>query len=202
VSVLEYVDDALSVARTLGRPIVIGHSMGGLIAQKLAEAGAVSAAVLLCAVAPRGISNQSPLLILKQLKHARENLLSRPIRPNERDATDLFFNHVPPVERAALFARVVPESGRAAREMSFGAIAVDERRVNCPVFSIAAEDDRWVAPRVGRQIARKYQCDHVCLAGYGHFLIGEPGWENVAEEVSRWLSSRIASPRMSAEPTR
>jgi hypothetical protein len=52
------------------------------------------------------------LLILKQLKHAREILLSRPIRPNERDATDLLFNHVPPVERAALFARVVPSTAR------------------------------------------------------------------------------------------
>src|SRR5512146_2702662 len=30
VSVREYIDDALAAARALGRPIVVGHSMGGL----------------------------------------------------------------------------------------------------------------------------------------------------------------------------
>src|SRR5919199_2799216 len=67
VSVLDYVNDALPIARALGRPVVIGHSMGGLIAQKLAEAGAVTAAVLLCAAAPRGISILTPRLVVKQL---------------------------------------------------------------------------------------------------------------------------------------
>src|SRR4051794_30593432 len=32
VTVEEYVADAFEVARSLGRPVVIGHSMGGLIA--------------------------------------------------------------------------------------------------------------------------------------------------------------------------
>ena len=41
----EFLDDALAVARTLAEPpVVVGHSMGGLVAQKLAEAGAVRAA--------------------------------------------------------------------------------------------------------------------------------------------------------------
>src|ERR671929_1502515 len=54
VSVLDYVDDALPVARALGRPIVIGHSMGGLITQKLAEAGAISAGLVPSAAGPQG----------------------------------------------------------------------------------------------------------------------------------------------------
>lgn len=47
VHLREYVDDALEVAHSLGNPIVIGHSMGGLIAQKVAEAGACRALVLM-----------------------------------------------------------------------------------------------------------------------------------------------------------
>jgi non-heme chloroperoxidase len=191
VSVLDYVDDALPVARALGRPIVIGHSMGGLIAQKLAEAGVISAAVLLCSAAPKGISLLTPRLVVKQLKHARELLFSRPIIPNARDINDLAFNRIPPSDRAALFARLVPESGRAGREMSFGTIAVDERKVRCPVLSVAAEDDCFVAPRVGRQIARKYGGDHLQLAKHGHFITGEPGWEAVAAEIARWLEPRM-----------
>ena len=47
VSLAEYVDDAREMAAALGRPAVIGHSMGGLLAQMLAEADLVAATVLL-----------------------------------------------------------------------------------------------------------------------------------------------------------
>jgi hypothetical protein len=39
---------------TVWRPIVIGQSTGGLIAQKVAEAGAVASAILSCSVPPSG----------------------------------------------------------------------------------------------------------------------------------------------------
>ena len=55
VSLNDYVEDALAAARALGTPAVVGHSMGGLIAQKLAEKNAVSAAVLVCSAPPRWI---------------------------------------------------------------------------------------------------------------------------------------------------
>ena len=77
--------------------------------------------------------------------------------------------------------------------MSFGAIAVDEQKVRCPVLSISAEDDRFVVARVGRQIARKYGADHLHLTGHGHFITGEPGWEDVAAEVARWLARRAGN---------
>jgi pimeloyl-ACP methyl ester carboxylesterase len=129
VSVLDFVDDALEVARALGDPVVLGHSMGGLIAQKMAEAGAVRAAVLLCATPPRGILATSLTLIGRQLKCLPEILGSRPIRPDRSDADWLMFNRTPAVEADAIFELLVPESGAAGREVTFGAIAVDQTRV-------------------------------------------------------------------------
>jgi pimeloyl-ACP methyl ester carboxylesterase len=187
VSVREYVDDALAAAATLGRPIVVGHSMGGLIAQKLAELDAVCAAALLCAAPPRGITVASPSLLVRQLKHAPAVLLSRPLMPDRRDAEALMFNRVPSAEHEALLARMVPESGRAGRELSLGMIAVDERRVRAPVLSVTALDDRFVVPRVGRAIARKYGAEAMELAEHAHYLLAEPGWERVADAVAAWL---------------
>ena len=75
VGIADFVADALEASRAIaGRheaqpPAVIGHSMGGLLAQKLAEAGAISAAVLLCSAPPHGISLVTPTLLLKQIKH-------------------------------------------------------------------------------------------------------------------------------------
>ncbi|HEU4643144.1 MAG TPA: alpha/beta fold hydrolase [Gemmatimonadaceae bacterium] len=192
VSMRDHVDDALGVARAMGRPIVVGHSMGGLIAQKLAEADAVRAAVLLCAAPPRGISVASASLLARQLKHAPALLLSRPLVPTRGDAEALMFNRVPPAEHDALFTRLVPESGRAGLELSLGLIAVDARRVRCPVLSVAASDDRFLAPRIGRALAARYHAELREYAEHGHFIIGEPGWERVAEEVAGWLECALS----------
>ena len=88
-------EDALEVARALGNPVVIGHSMGGLLAQKMAEAGAVRAAVLLCAAPPRGILVTSPSLIGRQLKHMPAMLGSRPLTASRGDCDWLMFNRTP-----------------------------------------------------------------------------------------------------------
>ncbi|HEX6533845.1 MAG TPA: alpha/beta fold hydrolase [Gemmatimonadaceae bacterium] len=189
VSVREYIDDAMVAARALGRPIVIGHSMGGLLAQKLAEADAVRAAVLVCAAPPRGISPMSLQLLVRQATHLPALLRSRPLVPTRADADALIFNRVPSAEHDALLARLVAESGRAGRQLALGAITVDARRVRCPVLSVTALDDRFLPPRIGRAIARKYGADLREYEGHGHFLIGEPGWERVADDVAAWLAA-------------
>jgi pimeloyl-ACP methyl ester carboxylesterase len=187
VSVKDFVADALEAARDLGRPVVLGHSMGGLIAQKMAEAGAVRAAVLLCAAPPRGILVTSLTLIGRQLKYLPEMLGSRSINPDRSDAAWLMFNRTPAVEADAIFERLVPESGTAGRELSLGAVAVDQTRVQCPVLSVTSSDDRFVVPRIGRALATKYAAEQFVADGHAHQVISEPGWEKVASRVLDWL---------------
>jgi len=191
LSVHDYVEDALEVARALGNPVIIGHSMGGLIAQKVAEAGAVRAAVLLCAAPPRGIVVTSLPLIGRQLKHLPNMLRSRPLVASRSDADWLMFNRTPPEEADTVFERLVPESGRAGREMSFGMIGVAAQRVTCPVLSVTAADDRFVVPRIGRALAKKYGADHFVADGHAHSVISEPGYAKVASRVIDWLDKVV-----------
>lgn len=187
-SLRDYVDAALNVARELGRPAVVGHSMGGLIAQKLAEEGAVTAAVLICSAPPRWISALSGGLLTHMLRYTPQLLLSRPITARRSDALALFLDRLPPEERDRVFSRIDPESGRAARELALGAIAIDARRVRCPVLSIGAGGDHFLPPRIARAIARKYRCEYREYGEHGHYIIGEPGWERVADDVAAWLA--------------
>ena len=203
VPLSEYVADATEAAELLRErhgspPVVVGHSMGGLIAQKMAEAGVVSAAVLLCAAPPRGISLTTPLLLRKQLKYLPRLLFSRPLSGTLEENIALTLNRVPREECEALHARFVPESGRAGREISFGRISVDERKVRCPVLSVSAGDDRFVVPRVGRALARKYGADYLEFAGHGHFILREPGWEEPAARIAEWIESAVP---VSSSPT-
>lgn len=191
VSVREYTDDARAVARALGRPIVIGHSMGGLIAQLLAESGDALAAVMIAAAPPRWISPLGVPLLYRMLFHLPALFLSRPIRPTRADADSLMYNRTPEAERAAQFARLVPESGRAGRELAIGAVAVDAGKIAVPMLSVGAGDDRFLPPRIARAIAKKYGGKHLEFAGHGHHIISEPGWEIPARAISEWLEQSL-----------
>ena len=94
------------------------NSMGGLIAQKLAEADAVAAAVLVAAAPPRGITPATALLLRKQVKHAWGILRQKPVRGAPEDHLELSLNRLPPDEAVAALSRLVPESGRAAPRAS------------------------------------------------------------------------------------
>lgn len=187
VSLAEFIADALEVATTLRNPIVIGHSMGGLIAQKVAEAGACRALVLVAAAPPRWIPVVSWLLLKKQLKYMKELLLHEPLLPQRDDADALMFNRTPREMADRQYPRLVPESGRAGFELSFGVEAVHEGRVTAPVLVLTGLDDRFVVPRVARALAKKYGAPLREYDTFAHHIIVEPGWEKPAGDVIAWL---------------
>lgn len=188
VSVNDYVDDAAEVARFLGRPAVVGHSMGGLIAQRLAELDLVRAAVLVTPAPPRGIPLLSWKFVVKQLKLLPRALTSRVIEPNREDMRELAFNRVPPGEQDVALDQLVPDSGRAGRELSLTGIRVDRRRVRCPLLVVAAERDQFVPARIVARVARRYGAPLRTLPDRGHMVVIEPGWERLAGDVAEWIA--------------
>jgi pimeloyl-ACP methyl ester carboxylesterase len=183
----DFADDASAVARHLGRPTVVGHSMGGLIAQRLAERGDVRAAVLVSPAPPRGITVMSPRLAIKQLKYLPSIIGSRPVVPSREDLRDIVLNRVPRELQDAMLDEMVPDSGRAGREMSITGVAVDRARVRCPVLVVAADDDRFIPKSIAERIARRYDAPIRALPSHGHMNIVEPGWEVVAAIVEQWI---------------
>ena len=188
VSLRDYIADALEVARTLKNPIVIGHSMGGLVAQKLAEKGVSRATVLMAAAPPRWIPVVSWLLLRKQVKYARALIMFEPLLPDRKDADALMFNRTPVADRETFFARLVPDSGKAGLQMSVGTIGVRDSRVSAPMLVVTGRDDQFVVPRVARAIARKYKAPIKEYESFAHHIMVEPGWERPAGDVIEWLS--------------
>jgi len=186
-SVQDFVEDASRVARDLDKPAVIGHSMGGLIAQRLAERGEVRAAVLVTPAPPRGITVMSVRLARKQLKYLPAILRSRVVHPAREDLRELVLNHVPPDQQDLVLDAFVPDSGRAARDMSIVGVRVDAERVRCPMFVIVAGDDQFIPAAIGERIAKRYGAPSRTFDGRGHMLVIEPGWQDVADVADRWI---------------
>ena len=200
VSVMDYVTDVRDATsgireRHPGAPLIlVGHSMGGLVAQKAAESVSPGAVVLLSSVPPRGIPLLSWPLFRRELKHVPEMLTSGAITVNPRDAADLFLNRVEPAEVASFLPLWAPASGRVGREITFNRIAVDSKGVRCPVLAVAGADDVAIPPRIQRKVARKYGAPFRVYEGNAHFLIWEAGWDRIAADVATWLDQALSQP--------
>lgn len=186
-SVEDFVEDASAVAREIGAAAVVGHSMGGLIAQRLAARGEVHTAVLLTPAPPRGITVLSPRLAIAQLKYMPSVLLSRPVNPGREDLRALVFNRVPADDQQRLLAKMIPDSGRAGRDMSITGVPVDATKVKCPMLVVSAEDDHFIPPHIVERVAKRYGATLEVARQHGHMLIEEPGWEQLAARVDEWI---------------
>jgi pimeloyl-ACP methyl ester carboxylesterase len=188
-SIADFVDDVRRVAQAIGNPAVVGHSMGGLIAQQLAALGAVRATVLITPAPPRGITVLSPRLAIKQLKYLPAILRSHVVHPSREDLRDIVLNCVPERDQNTILDALVPDSGRAARDMSITGFPVDRTAIRVPMFAITAEHDRFIPKPIVERIAARYDTPLQTFLGRGHMLVVEPGWETVADTVVRWLES-------------
>jgi pimeloyl-ACP methyl ester carboxylesterase len=186
-SIDDFAEDAALAATRLGCPDVIGHSMGGLIAQRLAERGAARAAVLITPAPPRGIPLLNARLAMKQLTVLPRLLMSRVIDPDFEALRELSLNCAPPELQESILARLVPDSGRAGREMSITGVPIDRSKVRCPLLVIAAADDRFIPATIVAKVAARYGASLETVPGRGHMIILEPGWQTLAERVERWL---------------
>lgn len=186
----DYLDDTMRMIGALPRPsIVMGHSMGGLTAQKVAEAGRCRAMVLL-ASAPAGMLTAQVRSLPAFIPVLPSILRGKPFRPSPAAIARVALNRVPEAERQRILAGFVPESGRVYWEMMTGAIRVNSADVKCPVLCVGGMEDRIISRRLIQQTARKYQA---CLREYpqhAHWLLEEPKWESIAGDILVWLKAK------------
>lgn len=189
VSLSEYLTDVREVALALGDPILVGHSMGGLLVQKLTETAAPAAVVAITPAPPRGIFALRTARLLRAVAtHGREMVLRRSLMLDQREAAWLALNGFSALEQARIYACFVPESGRAAFEMVCLGLKVNQARLRCPMLVVGARNDNMTPVQVVRKVAKKYRADYREYARSAHMIIMEPGWEDVSQDIASWLT--------------
>ncbi len=196
-SLLDYAEDLEKLSRELHvMPIVMGFSMGGLLAQILGSRGLAKALVLLSPAPPHGIHALTPSVAINfRSALMRWGFWRKPFRLPFAETSNGMLNMVPPESRRSIYDEFVYESGRAACEIGFwfidskGAAKVDESKVTCPILIITGEQDREHPVPVTRKIVKRYEKAAIYkeLPGHGHWLVGEPGWQQIAEYIEDWL---------------
>jgi len=196
-SLADYADDLEMLVDGLGQPaILIGHSMGGLLAQMLAARGRAAALILLAPSAPWGVLPSTPFEIMSaQALYLAGDFWRRPLRPEGWIASAHALDRLDRPMHDAVLARMVPESGLATFEILHWALdlkrttRVEPRDVSCPILCFSGSEDRINPPDTVRRIARRYRgrVQYRVLDGFSHWPMAEPGWESVASHALFWL---------------
>ncbi|MGH7398887.1 MAG: alpha/beta hydrolase [Candidatus Rokuibacteriota bacterium] len=187
----DYVADVRQCLGRLGEVILIGHSMGGLIAQKVAEGGGVAAAVFVTSAPPRGINALAWPILSRMARYVPAMLADRPFTVSRTHADFLFLNGLTPEQRDWAFPRFGAESGRAARELALGALAVDADSVRCRTLVVGAEHDRITPVALQRRIAARYRAEYHEAAGHAHMLMLEDDWDRPFKDMLAWMARAL-----------
>jgi len=196
VGMADYLSELEDFLKTVApQPVLLGHSMGAVLAQQLAAKGLARALVMVCPAPRAGILPRTD-----SEKQLGQDLIGlgafwkTVINPDFDLARVLSLNCIPDSEQRTVFDKFGPESGRAFFELFFwmfdktGATKVDTAAVTSPVLCVAGVEDKMVSLETARATTVGYSgATFWELQGHGHMLVLEPGAEEIAHRIATWL---------------
>jgi pimeloyl-ACP methyl ester carboxylesterase len=178
-------------------PVLIGHSIGGLIVQVLLQRGLGFAGVAIHSVPPRGIVtfklsflkagwgplgfftsvNRSFLMSFKQWQYAFTNGM-------DCDA-----------QKEGYYQFAIPESKHVVRDTLSKAAQVDFRKQRPPLLLTSGSEDNTIPASLNWANYKKYSrsasvTDYREFAGRNHFVLGQDGWREDADYILDWITKQ------------
>jgi len=187
------------------KPIIMGHSFGGLLTQMLADRGLGAAYVGVAPGQPAGVLSL-PLSTLWTGTPILANPFGRDgAKPlSRRHFHFTFGNDLPRRESDLLweeyavnsYNRVFFEGVAALLNERGGASRVDfSRSDRAPLLVITGDRDHVVPPAIGRAIVAKYRAtgspavvEYREYPGRTHRLVSQDGWEEIADAALAWAT--------------
>jgi len=180
----DYVDKVKAMVTE--NDIVIGHSMGGLIVQKLAEETDIKGGVAICSAAPKGVKFRGGI-VLASAKYAPRVIMGKPFKEDYKYVKKYMLVGVKEEDARSIYEKLEKESALVTYELGMNRIAVDENKVNCPLLFIATKDDRLCAPELVKRVAEKYNAEYRLYKGCHHFFYND-SWRDIAEGIYDFIT--------------
>jgi pimeloyl-ACP methyl ester carboxylesterase len=193
-----HIVDALQaeIERLPGKPLLVGHSFGGLFTQMLLDRGVGRAGIAVNPAPIGGILHGWLTLTAALPVVLRWNGWNRPYAFTRQRWADRFANGAPPeVQNEAFDRYVIPTSGRVFYQAAFWAgTRIDPRRRTQPLLITSGDRDRLVTPYLSRAAYRiqkrsAARTDFLNFPGRSHLLLAEPGWKEVAAALIDWAEN-------------
>ena len=178
-------------------PILIGHSIGGLIVQLLLQRGIGSCGVAIHPVAPQGVFTfkfsflkagwgalgfftsvqKSYLISFRTWQYAFTNGMSEDL------------------QKEAYYRYAIPESKLIVRDTISAAARIDFKKTHAPLLITAGSEDHSIPASLNYSNYKKYRNNDSIIAyrefkGRNHFVLGQPTWKEDADFIIGWINEQ------------
>ncbi len=193
-SLQDYVADLEDTVPSFGSPpILIGHSMGGMVVQRYLRSAKVPGAVLMASVPPYGmwdstlgmvfrdpmLAHQLSMLMtfgpgLINIKSVRRALLSDRVPDSELDHFESLFQS---------------ESQRVVIDMMTFDPFSPPLDPSVPMLVLGAADDAFFTAAQVETTAQAFGTQATIFPDMAHGMMIEPDWKAVADTIAAWLET-------------
>lgn len=192
----EVVDSYIKVVESFPeKPIVIGHSLGGLITQIIVNKDLAAAGVAIHSIPPLGVFPYE----FSFLKAGWKSLglftsTDKTYLMSFEDWQYAFVNEMPLEEQKAAYEKyTIPESKTVARGGLTHAAAVDFDKPHAPLLFTSGSLDTITPVHLNERIYERYPkngsvVDYKEFEGRNHFVLGQPTWKEDADYILDWIS--------------
>jgi pimeloyl-ACP methyl ester carboxylesterase len=176
------------------KPILVGHSIGGLIVQLLLQRNIAAAGVAIHPVAPQGVFVFSWAMLkavwgpLGYFTSVKKSFLM-----TFKQWQFAFTNGMPVNEQEAAYNRfATPESKLISRDGLTKVASVNFKNLHVPLLITSGTTDTIVPAKLNRANYEKYKTsfakvDYMEFEGRNHFVLGQPTWLEDARHILNWI---------------
>ncbi len=196
----DYVADLAQAAATLtAPPVLVGHSMGGMVVQKYLETHPeIPGAALMASVPPQGLlpSNlhmamRHPFLFQQMVLFS---LLGPSVGSPEMMRRLLFSQDMPLAKLRKYFDYVQAESQVVSLDMmGINPLRLKPEQLRLPILVQGAQNDVFISPAMVRETARFYRTEAQIVPDMAHAMMLELSWREAADPLLNWLEQVVAT---------
>jgi pimeloyl-ACP methyl ester carboxylesterase len=178
------------------RPLLVGHSVGGLLVQKLVSDGYARAGVCISSAPPAGVRSFDPHFFRSNFPHINPLAGNRPVEMTPKRFHYTFCNTMSREDSDRAFQDyVVPESRNVPRSTLGSQARIGFRDAHVPLLFVAGDRDHLTPLAMVKRNAAAYASSSATVqfepfANRSHFICNQEGWEAVAEFCLDWLDQR------------
>jgi pimeloyl-ACP methyl ester carboxylesterase len=197
VGLADYVDDLREAVRYLGTtPVLVGHSLGGVIVQKWLQTNRAPGAVLMGSGPPHGMLPSTLGMLLQDPVLVAQLALAQTFGPAaatvEAMRKTLFSDTLPAAKVRRHLERGSPESLRVGLELLWPAFPGPTWNRAMPMLVLGAEKDFFVSPTMVKATAQVYGTRAQIIPNLAHAMMLETLWQVVADRILHWLEEAVA----------
>ena len=179
-------------------PVLIGHSLGGMVVQHVLHRRPVAAGVLMASAPPHGIVGTHLGMSVGNPRLYRDMTALQLLGPSVGDVDMLrramFSADMPEATVQRYVPRIQAESMLVILDLLGLDLVPSSRRLDLPVMVLGAENDSFIFRGGLDATASTYGTEAIVFPDMAHGMMLERNWRQVADRILEWMDAVLASP--------